>query len=196
MIGNKPNVPRNKFSTQQTVVWSDVELQRNKHIDLCNEKGEIILSYKLPRSIDHAGVLISSPLLHKNETYTLSTNDATASNNHIGNGLYTGGTSSATEDVQKFSFTTLITKIDSKGEVEAISVDTMDISKGMMPPPFGMGGGPGITPPPFDPNNIPDSIKKRFPFPADGKMPFPPPFEGMRGKDEGYNATNLPGGGW
>ena len=162
---------------------------------------------------------MSSPLLHKEGGYTLSTSDSPAGNNHLGNGLFTKGKCSPAEDAKSFTITELITKIDAEGNVEAVAADTTDITKGMMPPPpFGMGGGapgmpppfamgqggPGMPPPdfkpgmapPFDINNIPDSIKKRFPFPADGKMPFPPPFEGMRGKDEGYNVNNLPGGGW
>ncbi len=210
MMGDKPNVPRNKFSTQQAVAWSGIELQRNKYINLCDEKGNMILSYKLPRSLNHAGVVISSPQLHKGGTYTLSASDSITVDSHIGNGLFTGGKCPETEKKQIFNVTTLITKINSKGETEAISADTMDITKGMMPPPpfGGMGQGapgmpppdfknkPGMPPPPFDINSIPDSIKKRFPFPADGKMPFPPTVEGMRGKDEGYNANNLPGGGW
>ena len=147
--------------------------------------------------------------MQKNETYTLSTSETITGANHIGNGLFADGKCTA-QDKKEFTLTELVAKINANGDVEAISADTMDITKGMMPPPpFGMGkgasgmpppnfkGGPGMPPPPFDINNIPDSIKKRFPFPADGKMPFPPPpFGGMRGKDEGYNAANLPGGGW
>ena len=217
MIGDKPNIPRNKFSTQQAVTWSGIELQRDKFINLCDEKENMILSYKLPRTINRAGVVISSPLLKKDGTYSLWTSDTVAADTHMGNGLFADGKCVATEDKKEFTISTLVTKINAAGEVESISVDTMDISKGMMPPPFGMGGGPGMPPPfangqggpgmpphdfkpgmapPFDINNIPDSIKKHFPFPADGKMPFPPTVEGMRGKDEGYNATNLPGGGW
>ena len=223
MMGDKPNIPRNKFSTQQAVAWSGIELQRDKHINLCDEKENIILSYKLPRSMSHAGVVISSPLLQKDGTYTLSTSETITADSHIGNGLFTNGKCAATEDKKEITLTALVTKINAAGEIESISTDTMDITKGMMPPPpFGMGGGgpgipppfangqggpgmpppdfknaPGMPPPPFDINNIPDSIKKRFPFPGDGKMPFPPPhFDGMRGKDEGYNAGNLPGGGW
>ncbi len=199
MMGNKPNIPRNRLSTQQTVVWSGAELQRNKYINLCNEKGETIVSYKLPRSINHAGVLISSPMLRNNETYTLSISDTIATESHIGNGLFTDGNCPKAENMQKFPITALITQIDAEGNVEAISADTVDINKGMMPPPpFSMGkGAPGMPPPPFDIKNIPDSIKERFQFPKEGKMPFPPPtFGKMQATDEGYNASNLPGGGW
>lgn len=199
MMGDRPNIPRNKLSTQQTIAWSGVELQRDRYINLCNENNEIVLSYKLPRNINHAGVIISSPQLRKNSAYTLSTSDTVTANEHIGNGLFTGGNYPATEEKQQFSITSLITKINEKGEVEAITVDTTDFSRGTMPPPpLPMMGHdappmpphhkPGMPPPPFDINNIPDSIKER--------LPFPPPFDGMRGKDEGYNANNLPGGGW
>lgn len=214
MMGNTPNIPRNRLSTQQTIVWSGVELQRDKYINLCNEKEEIILSYKLPRSINHAGVVISSPLLQKDATYTLSTNDELTAENHLGNGLFIGGKCTATKKSEKFNLTTLITKINADGKIEKISADTTDISKGMgmmPPPPFGMKKGtpgmpppphdahhkPGMPPPPFDMNNIPDSIKKHFLTPGNGNMPFPPPpFDGIRNKDEGYNAGNLPGGRW
>ena len=201
MIGDKPNIPRNRLSTQQTVVWSGVELQREKVINLCDETGKAIISYELPRSINHAGVLISSPLLQKDAVYTLSTSDSIATDSHhLGNRLFTGGNCTQTEEKNKFSITTLITKINADGEVESILADTTDINKRTMPPPppFAMGkGAPGMPPPPFDINNIPDSIKERFPFPGNGKMPFPAPsFDGMCGKDEGYNASNLPGGGW
>ena len=208
IVRGKPNVPRNKFSTQQAVAWSGIELQRDKYINLCDDKGNVILSYKLPRSIARAGVVISSPQLKKEGTYTLSTSDTPASGTHIGNGLFADGKCTAAEDAKSFTIESLITKIDAEGNTEAIAADTIDIGKEMMmpPPPFAKGeGGPGMPPPdfkpgmapPFDINNIPDSIKKRFPFPADGKMPFPPPsFNGMRGKDEGYNVNNLPGGGW
>jgi len=199
MMGDRPNIPRNKLSTQQTIAWSGVELQRDRYINLCNENNEIVLSYKLPRSINHAGVIISSPQLRKNSAYTLSTSDTVTANEHIGNGLFTGGNYPATEEKQQFSITSLITKINEKGEVEAITVDTTDFSRGTMPPqPHPMMGHdappmpphhkPGMPPPPFDINSIPDSIKER--------LPFPPPFDGMRGNDEGYNANNLPGRGW
>lgn len=209
MMGKMPNVPRNKFSTQQAVAWSGIELQRDKYITLCDEKGNVILSYKLPRSMGHGAVVISSPQLQREGTYTLSISDIPAGGTHIGNGLFAEGKCTANENAKSFTIEELITRIDVEGNVEAIAADTADIGKGMMmpPPPFAMGQGgpgmpppdfkPGMPPPPFDINNIPDSIKKRFPFPADGKMPFPPPpFEGMRGKDEGYNVNNLPGGGW
>ena len=74
------------------------------------------------------------------------------------------------------------------------------MSERRMPPPGGFGnfpppgkGAPGMPPPGFNINDIPDSIKNKF-FGPDGKpnMPFPP----RRGNTEGYNATNLPGGGW
>ena len=222
MMGDKPNIPRNKFSTQQAVTWSGIELQRDKYINLCDEKENIILSYKLPRTINRAGVVISSPQLKKDCKYALWTSDTVAADTHMGNGLFANGKCVAVEGKKEFTLSTLVTKINAAGEVESILADTTDITKGMMPPPpFGMEmgapgmpppfangqggpgmpppgfkGGPGMPPPPFDINNIPDSIKKRFPFPGDGKMPFPPPFDGMRGKDEGYNANNLPGGGW
>ncbi|MBR5848306.1 MAG: carbohydrate-binding domain-containing protein [Bacteroidaceae bacterium] len=208
MMGKMPNVPRNKFSTQQAVAWSGIELQRDKYINLCDDKGNVILSYKLPRSIARAGVVISSPQLKKEGTYTLSTSDTPAGGTHMGNGLFAEGKCTTADDAKSFTIESLITRVDAEGNIEAIAADTADIGKGMMmpPPPFAKGEGgpgmpppdfkPGMAPPPFDINNIPDSIKKRFPFPADGKMPFPPPFEGMRGKDEGYNVNNLPGGGW
>ncbi len=169
LVGDKPNIPRNKLSTQQSVVWSGTELQRDKFINLCNDKGEVILSYKLPRSLGNAGVLISSPLLRKESTYTLSTSNSATGSNHMGNGLFTEGKCLPVEDAKSFTIEELITKIDDEGNIEAIAADTTDITKRMMPPPFGMGGGgPGM----------------------------PPPFEGIRGKDEGYNVNNLPGGGW
>ena len=64
----------------------------------------------------------------------------------------------------------------------------------MTPPPHA-GGAPGMMPPPgFDSNNLPDSIKEKF---RAGAGTFPPPPAGMfNRRDEGYNATNLPGGGW
>jgi hypothetical protein len=51
-----------------------------------------------------------------------------------------------------------------------------------------------MPPPGFDSNNLPDSIKEKF---RAGAGKFPPPPAGMfNRRDEGYNATNLPGGGW
>ena len=103
IFGDKPNVPRNKFSTQQSVVWSGIELQRDKFINLCNEKGEVILSYKLPRSLGRAGVVISSPQLRKECAYTLSTSDSPAGNTHMGNGLFTDGKCLPVEDAKSFT---------------------------------------------------------------------------------------------
>lgn len=200
MMGNSPNIPRNKLSTQQTVVWSGVKLERDKYINLCNDKDEVVLSYKLPRSIDHAGVIITSPLLQNGVTYSLSTGDTKIAEKNIGNGLFTEGKCSATEKNNNFTLTDLITRINVKGEIENISADTMNMSRGSMPPPpFEMRQkAQGISPHPFDISNLPDSIKNDFPHLGNGKMPFPPPppFVEKGSKDEGYNVNNLPGGGW
>lgn len=213
MVGPAPNLPRNKQTTQHSVAWSGVELQRGKYINLSDASGNALLSYKLPRTLKSGGVVISMPELAGDAKYMLSMSDTVAGGSYEGNGFYHGATLTETAAVREFAFRSLVARVDADGNVESLTVDSTVYKPGMMPPPpFGAGNGafpppsgngkfppppggaaPGMMPPPgFDINNVPDSIKARFA--PDGKFPFPPPF--ARGADEGYNDNNLPGGGW
>ena len=205
MMGRAPNMPRNKFTTARSIAVGGVELARDKYINLCDEKGKSIISYRLPRTIGHGGVVISSSSLADGGNYRLMLSDTIAGGNHIGNGMYRNNKVCG-EVKGDITIASIVTMMDAEGKTEALQADTTEYTPGMMPPPPGMGapgmmpppphgkGGPGM-PPPFDINNIPDSIKSKF-FSPDGKPKPGFPFPGRRGTDEGYNINNLPGGGW
>ncbi len=217
LMGRSPNVPRGKGTTQASVAWSAIELKRDAYMNLCDESGKLILSYKLPRTIERGAAVISSPLLAEGKGYKLAMSDTLISGVGLGCGLYSSGEFAGNNDALKIRLDGMITNVDAAGKSETLTIDTTEFRPGMMPPPPG-GGGPGMMPPPpggggpgmmppppgdgapgmmpppgFDPRNIPDSIKEKF-FAAGGK--FPPPPGAFNGRDEGYNATNLPGGGW
>lgn len=204
-MGPSPNLPLNRRTTQHSVAWSGVELQRGKYVNLSDANGNALLSYRLPRTIESGGVVISLPELSGGAEYLLSMSDTAVGGTYFGNGLYSAATIAEPLNVSGFSLASLAARVDAKGNVEPLSADTLERKPGMMPPlPFGGGNGhfpppppgngdfPPPPPPGFDFKNLPDSIKKRFP--GDGNFSFPPHF--ARGVDEGYNADNLPGGGW
>ena len=228
MMGRTPNMPRNKFTTARSIAVGGIELVRDRYISLCDEKGKAIISYKLPRTIGRAGVVMSSPALADGGNYRLMLSDTIDGGNHIGNGIYRNNKVCG-EVKGNITIASIVTMMDAEGKTEALQADSTEYEPGMMPPPPGMRapgmmpppphgkggpgmpppgmGGPGMMPPPphgkggpgmpppFDFNSIPDSIKSKF-FSPDGK-PMPGfPFPGRRGADEGYNADNLPGGGW
>ena len=67
-------------------------------------------------------------------------------------------------------------------------------SNGMRPPHIGQNMPP---PPPFNIDEIPDSLKERF-FVFGDKSLFQQFFStvNLKRNDEGYDVNNLPGGGW
>ena len=217
MMGRSPNVPRSHHTTQPAVAWSGIELQRGKYMNLCDKDGKLILSYKLPRTIEKGAAVISTPMLSEGNGYMLTMSDTLIDGSSLGCGVYASG-ECTTDAAIKVALAGIVTNVDAEGKSETLGIDTTKFRPGMMPPPPaggapGMmpppphGGTPGMTPPPhaggapgmmpppgFDPKNLPDSIKEKF---LAGAGKFPPPPAGMfNRRDEGYNATNLPGGGW
>ena len=202
LMGRSPNLPRGKGTTQPSVAWSGIELKRGAYMNLCDGNGRLILSYRLPRTIERGGAVFSSPMLAEGRGYMLSMSDTLTDATELGCGLYSAG-ECTDGDALKISLAGVITNVDAAGKTETLAVDTTEFRPGMMPPPGGApgmvpppppGGAPGMVPPPpgFDPKNLPDSIKKLF---AEGKFPPPPP-GAFGNRDEGYDANNLPGGGW
>ena len=226
MMGRSPNVPRSRHTTQPAVAWSGIELQRGKYMNLCDADGKLILSYKLPRTIENGAAVFSTPALAEGQEYVLTMSDTLTSADALGCGVFASG-ECAGDKAYKVALSGIVTNVDAEGKSEALAIDTAEYRPGMMPPPPGggapgmmpppPGGAPGMMPPPpgggapgmmppppgggapgmmpppgFDPNSIPDSIKEKF---FSGRGNFPPPFEFKR-RDEGYSATDLPGGGW
>lgn len=202
MMGRSPNVPRSHHTTQPAVAWSGIELQRGKYMNICDAGGKLILSYKLPRTIEKGAAVISTPMLAEGQEYVLTMSDTLTNAAGLGCGVFTSGEYTG-DKAYKVALNGIVTNVDAEGNSEALAIDTAEYRPGMMPPPPGGapgmmppppgGGAPGMMPPPgFDPNSIPDSIKEKF---FSGRGNFPPPFEFKR-RDEGYNVTNLPGGGW
>lgn len=213
-MGRSPNMPRSKATTQMSLAVTGMELLRGKYVNLCDGDGSLLLSYRLPRTLESGAVLFSCPSLAENGNYNISVADTVVAASHLGNGLFAGGSCKGADAVCDVRLEALATNVDGEGNVESLPADTTDVKPGTMPPPpFGGGGGKfpppppggfgnfpppgkgalGMPPPGFNFDDIPDSIKSKF-FGPGGKpnMPFPP----RRGNTEGYNATNLPGGGW
>ncbi len=209
MMGRAPNMPRNRATTARSAVMSGMELKRDKYINLCDEKGKAIISYRLPRNINRGGVIISSPALSDGKSYKFAISDTIEGGDHCGNGVYRDGNISA-EKMFDVTPASIVTRVDREGNIEHLEMDTTEFKPGMMPPPPPHGqdapgmmppppphgqGAPGMMPPHTDIKDLPDSIRKKF-FSPDGKPLFTPPFLKKKGADEGYDINHLPGGGW
>ena len=184
IMGRSPNVPRGEQTTQPAVAWSGIELTRDKYMTLCDEDGRLLLSYKLPRTIEKGAAVISTPMLAEGNGYMLTMSDTLIDGSSLGCGVYVSG-ECTTDAAINVALAGIVTNVDAEGKSETLGIDTTKFRPGIMPPP----------PPGFGPNNLPDNIKEKF-RPGAGTFPPPPPARMSDRRDEGYNVTNLPGGGW
>ena len=204
MMGPSMCLPRGSDMSHAAVAWAGVTLERGRFLNITTDKGDVICSYKLPRTLHDAGVLFASSALESCAKYKMWVGDSVATAEHLGNGLYRGGCASensACEWVQK----TFLAFITAKGEVEHLEPFVEGKDDGNMPPPppfVGTGSGNMPPPPPFvgaGSGNMPSPPP--FVGAGNGNMP-PPPFgtDGNFGTphkfiDE-YDEEHLPGSGW
>lgn len=182
-MGPVPQLPMGKESSQASVGWKTPELQRGKYI-VVSDNDKSFFAYCLPRTLNDASVLFSSPELKEGREYTLSVVDNISGGEFLGNGLYLSP-----------QWQSSVPSVQQKAEI--IKIDESEIGGFPPPPPPGDGRfGGGFPPPPGD-----GKFSGGFPPPPPGDGKFsggfpPPPPPGANIDNEGYNAANLPGGGW
>lgn len=189
-------MPRNKNTSQCVVAWNGVDLHRGTFVNISDAVGTVIYSYRLPRTLQGGAFMLSSSMLRSGGKYSLCISDTLVARNHLGNGLYYGGTvrSDATMWVQS----SLLMSIDGNGVVMPVeSFDNGSVNKGgMIPPPPPRAGDKRPSFPKFDGQKPPMPREGLLPQDFDNEGMPPPPPPAFHFTDEGYGADNLPGGGW
>ncbi len=89
-VGGATSTPTASKCTQPTIIYGGSGNSGN-YISLADSNGNNVLIYKIPRNYSQMTLLVSSPLLSKNSTYTLSSGGTLTGGTEF-HGLYTGGT--------------------------------------------------------------------------------------------------------
>lgn len=146
MMGDFPNAPANKRTTQNSVAVSGLQLTKGSILNITTTDGRVLFSYEVPRTLNNAGLLYSSPLLNEGK-YIVSQGGNTEHGTPLGNGLTTDGICDTAKVFATFTVNSMITKVDSKGKVTHEKADKDDLKEGEGPggmPPAG--GGPQNQP--------------------------------------------------
>ena len=185
-IGDLPCLPKNRRTSQAVCAFGGFELVRGKYVALTNSEREIIAACQLPRNMQGAGLLLTSPELRVGDDYMLFVVDSLPGTTIVANNtLYKGGIV-AGEPYSQWEQGSLITVVESDGTVSNVELSTNDDAKPMLPPPPGE----------FKEGEFPTAPGKF----KDAAFP-PPPFAGadslrnvfmQRALQEGYSADCLP----
>lgn len=197
-MGPSPCMPKSPATSSAVVAWSGFEAKRDNYINVADEKGVVILSYRMPRSMHHASFMLSAPSLSRGNEYSLFLSEGIAGGERLGYGLYENVKTTNALTAVKWEQMGLLSVIDNNGSAKHINPDTIKSNSDM--PPFGAGA-PPMGPPPggFPP---PDAVGRPpmgpppagFPLHgAGGRPPMGPPVPVI---ENVYDANNLPGVGW
>lgn len=140
MMGPFPCSPGNAATTQNTLAVGGVQLKKGELLNISTANGESLYSYIIPRDLNYAGIIISTPLFTDGSSFTVSLGGTLKDGNAIGNGLFADGSYSDGKAVGVFEITSVITKMDAEGTVT--HEDAIEEGMNGFPPPPG-GGMPG-----------------------------------------------------
>ena len=176
-FGPSPVLPKNRNSKSAVVAWCGVEAPKGRFFNVADEDGEVLLSYCLPRSLNNASLVVSSPSMLKGGEFSMFMSDTVTGGSPVGCGLYLAGKAQVVGDVVTWQQGGLLAVIDKNGESRFINPDTIKAVGNKLP-----GGFPAPPPPGFNPFE-------------GGKIPPPPPggFEPLGGVMEN---GELPSEGW
>lgn len=176
-MGPSPCIPKSKATGLPVVVWSGVDAKKDNYVNVADCDGEVLLSYRLPRTLPFASVMVASPLMEKGASYSIFLSDSISGGIRLGYGLYSQAQAIGPYKAADWVQEALIAVIDHSGKVQNINPDTIRSNGGMPlfgPPPAG-----------FPPHG------------AMGQPPMGPPPAGFKPMiPEEYDANNLPGLGW
>lgn len=158
-IGQAPVLPKNASTEAVFVAWSGVDVEKGFFVNLADEAGEVLLSYRLPRSLRGASLAFSHPSMEKGAHYTLFMSDAIEGGTSVGCGLYSSSQAVPDGAAATWCQEGLLAVVTSKGEKLFINPDTIkSVASGSLPafppqagtiPPPPLGGFPkGAAPPP------------------------------------------------
>lgn len=201
-MGYSPCTPKGHDTDVCLFSWGGVDAEKGKYFNLADGDGNVLLSYRLPRSLNDAGFLACSPYMRRGKNYSVFFSDTVQGGEPMGCGLYYGAVASAPA-VAEWEQKGLLAIMNRDGNFSFVNPDTLKHRGGFhfpggFPP---QGGAPGDFPPP--PGGFPPQggAPGNFPPPPGG---FPPHFAGGQppmgffapADAEEYDANNLPGGGW
>lgn len=188
--GPSPCLPENSSTSVSLVAWNGVSADKDSYITLVCD-GKPLFSYCLPRKLNNASVVISSPQMEKGGEYALSLNDTISGGEYAGCGFYFSGDAPAASPSVSWTQEELLAVITADGSVRYINPATAKPERNMPPPPPPHTGNGAFPPPPPPPGFAPAAGgAPHFPSP-------PPPAGAVQFEDEYlYDVNNLPGKGW
>lgn len=174
-MGPSPCMPRNGATTAPVVAWNGVNVKRDNYINVADGDGEVFLSYRLPRTMPAAAVMVASPYIKKGGSYSMFLSDSISGGERLGYGLYSHAKAIDLHSAVEWKQKAVLSIIGRDGNVQSINPDT--IKRGGAVPPMG--------PPPAG-------------FPPHGAPGQPPmgPLSTHKPMAEEYDANHLPGMGW
>ncbi len=213
-MGPAPCLPKNRATTAAVAVWGGAEVEKDNYFNVADEEGKVLLSYRLPRTMKNAALMVASPLLERGEQYSMFLSSGIDGGERMGYGLYAHAHAVPLRNSVMWKQEGVLSVIGSNGSVQNINPDTLKSMNGFPPmgpppggfPPNGAGGFPPMGPPPggFPPNGaggMPPMGPPPGGFPpngAGGMPPMGPPPSGhfMPQAEDIYDTNNLPGMGW
>ena len=180
-FGMSPSLPKNHDTDAVVVAWCGVEAVQGRFFNVADDDGEVLLSYRLPRSLSNASFVVSSPSMEKGGEYSMFMSDTVSGGTAMGCGLYMSAVAQAAGDVVRWQQGGLLAIIDGKGDARFINPDTIkSVGKGF---PGGF--------PPFADGKLPPAPPHGF----DGGFPAPPP-AGFMPLGDVPAISDLPSEGW
>lgn len=102
-IGGSTSIPTSTATTQPVLILGGLSFTQNTYLCLSDADGNKVWTYRIPRSINQAALLISSPSLKQGSSCTLTTGvsvaEATEWNGYAIDGIISGGNTLATSQL-------------------------------------------------------------------------------------------------
>ncbi len=98
-------------SSQRCVAYNGLSIEKGAKISILDASSKPILTYGLHRSMSNASLLLSSPNIIANKSYTISANGTLSNYTDSWNGYYEGGTWSGGNNLTTFTTSSVVTTI-------------------------------------------------------------------------------------
>jgi hypothetical protein len=113
-FGMSPSLPKNHDTDAVVVAWCGVEAVQGCFFNVADGDGEVLLSYRLPRSLSNASFVVSSPSMERGGEYSMFLSDTVSGGTAMGCGLYMSAVAQAAGDVVRWQQGGLLAIIDGK----------------------------------------------------------------------------------
>lgn len=115
-IAGSSSTPKSSKTTQCSLLYGGLSAAKDDNIAILDSNGEIVVAYKLHRSLDGYALFVSSPAL-VNGSYSIQTGGSVEGASAVWQGYYQGGKWNGGSQIASFTISNLITTIGAAGGI-------------------------------------------------------------------------------